>query len=69
VLTFDVGAHAAMGGAFRIFDFDDAEDPDVVYLETLVGARYLERPSELNAYRRVFRTIHDQSTPIGEIAS
>jgi len=32
-----------MAGAFRILDFDDPEDPDVVYLESHVGALYLQR--------------------------
>ena len=43
VLPWAVGAHAAMAGAFRILDFDDPEDPDVVYLESHVGALYLQR--------------------------
>src|SRR6266540_3352434 len=30
VLPWSVGAHAAMAGPFRILDFDDPEDPDVV---------------------------------------
>ena len=37
VLPFAVGAHAAMAGAFRILDFDDPDDPDMVYLESHVG--------------------------------
>jgi transcriptional regulator with XRE-family HTH domain len=65
VLPFDVGAHAGMTGAFRILDFEDDEDPDLVYLEVLVGARYLEKPAEVATYRRVLEMIYQQSTPIG----
>ena len=54
VLPWAVGAHAAMAGAFRILDFDDAEDPDVVYLESHVGALYLEERAEVDEYRRIF---------------
>ncbi|MFI5492367.1 helix-turn-helix domain-containing protein [Actinoplanes sp. NPDC051859] len=68
VLPFAAGAHAAMTGAFRILDFPDDEDPAVAYLETQVGARYLEKPAELDEYRRIFQLIHQQSTPIGEYA-
>ncbi|GAB1646844.1 helix-turn-helix domain-containing protein [Krasilnikovia sp. MM14-A1259] len=65
-LPYDIGAHAAMTGAFRIIDFDDHEDPDVVYLEAQVGARYLEKPAELAEYRRVFDLVYKHAVPIGE---
>jgi len=66
VLPFAVGAHPAMTGAFRILDFDDAEDPDVVYLESHVGALYLEEPSELLQYRRIFEWLGEASMPFAE---
>jgi hypothetical protein len=31
-----------MAGAFRILDFEDREDPEIVYLEARVGVLYLE---------------------------
>ena len=64
VLPFSVGAHAAMAGAFRIMDFDDDEDPDVVYLETHVGAMYLEEADEVNEYRRIFQLIRNDAIPV-----
>jgi transcriptional regulator with XRE-family HTH domain len=64
VLPFSVGAHAAMAGAFRIMDFDEAEDPDVVYLETHVGAMYLEEPDEVDEYRRIFQLIRNEAIPV-----
>ena len=67
VLGFRTGAHAAMASAFRIFDFADADDPDVVYVELLLGARYMEKPAEVDAYRRIFQMIYEQSTPIGDL--
>jgi hypothetical protein len=66
VLPWSVGAHAAMASAFRILDFDDPEDPDVVYIESHLGAVYLEEPAELAAYRAIFDLIHAQSIPIAE---
>jgi transcriptional regulator with XRE-family HTH domain len=64
ILTFEAGAHPAMVGAFRIFEFDDVEDPDVVYVEMLFGARYMEKPSELEAYRDIFTMAYQQATPM-----
>jgi transcriptional regulator with XRE-family HTH domain len=66
VLPWSVGAHAAMAGAFRIMDFDDPEDPDVVYLESHVGALYLEEPAEVDEYRRVFDLISKDAIPVEE---
>ncbi len=66
ILPWDVGAHAAMVGALTILDFDDPDDPAVVYLETHTGARYLEKPDELNEYRRIFNLVYERSVPIKE---
>jgi transcriptional regulator with XRE-family HTH domain len=68
VLPFAVGAHSAMAGAFRILDFDDADDPDVVYLESHVGALYLEEDHEVAEYRRIFKLISEAAIPLKEYA-
>jgi transcriptional regulator with XRE-family HTH domain len=68
VLPLAVGAHAAMAGAFRILDFDDPEDPDIVYLESHVGALYLEEPEEVSEYRRIFELIRADSVPVDEFS-
>jgi transcriptional regulator with XRE-family HTH domain len=66
VLPWSIGAHAAMAGAFRILDFDDPDDPNVVYLESHVGALYLEEPDEVEEYRRVFQLISSDAIPVEE---
>ncbi|MFU8874980.1 helix-turn-helix domain-containing protein [Micromonospora sp. SL4-19] len=66
VLPFSVGAHAAMAGAFRILDFDDPDDPDTVYLESHVGALYVDEQHEVDEYRRIFQLIHDLAVPLEE---
>jgi transcriptional regulator with XRE-family HTH domain len=66
VLPFAVGAHAAMAGAFRILDFEEPSDPDVVYLESHVGALYLEAAAEVEEYRRVFDLISKDAVPVEE---
>lgn len=66
VLPFAVGAHAAMAGAFRILEFDDPDDPDVVYLESHVGALYLEEQAEVDEYRRIFDLISKDAVPVEE---
>lgn len=66
VLPWDAGAHVAMKGAFTIVGFDGDEDPDVVYLETLAGGRYVEQPAIIERYRQNFKLITDQSVSIKE---
>lgn len=66
VLPWSVGAHAAMVGAFQMLDFDDPEDPDVVYVETHTGGRVLEKPAEIQEYDRVFHLIGKQAVSIEE---
>lgn len=66
ILTWDSGAHASMIGGFSVLDFPDPEDPAFVYLEAQVGGRYLERPSDLETYRRTFKVIYRQAVPIEE---
>src|SRR5205814_10501990 len=66
VLPWSIGAHAAMAGEFRILDLDAPEDPDVVYLESPVGALYLEEPAEVDEYRRIFELISKEGVPIAD---
>jgi transcriptional regulator with XRE-family HTH domain len=66
VLPWSVGAHAGMAGAFRILDFTDPDDPDIVYLEPHVGAFYLEEEHEIAEYRRIFALIAGAAVPISE---
>lgn len=51
VLPFDVSGHAAEG-AFTMLRFAEPELPDIVYVEHLTGALYLEKLDELEQYGR-----------------
>lgn len=66
VLPWSVGAHPAMQGAFTVLGFDGEDDPDVVYLETRAGGRYIEKGAVVEDYHGLFRDIHSKSVPIGE---
>jgi transcriptional regulator with XRE-family HTH domain len=50
LLPFEVGGHAAAGGAFTILRFADRDLPDVVYIEQLTGALYLDRRDDVDHY-------------------
>jgi uncharacterized protein DUF5753/helix-turn-helix protein len=70
VLPWTVGAHlGTSSGTFTILDFRDADDPAVVYVESLMGARYLEQQRQVNGYRRVFDLLTKQAVSIEEYES
>ncbi|GAA2726842.1 helix-turn-helix domain-containing protein [Actinocorallia aurantiaca] len=50
VVPFRVGAHPAAGGPFTILRFPQPDLPDVVYLEQLNSALYLDKPEEVRGY-------------------
>jgi hypothetical protein len=57
ILPFDAGAHPAMVGAFSILRFADDDLPDVVYLEHLTGAMYLDKRDDVQQYLHVMESI------------
>jgi transcriptional regulator with XRE-family HTH domain len=50
IVPFTAGPHAAAGGPFTILRFPEPDLPDVVYLEQLHSALYLEQPDDVMAY-------------------
>ncbi|MGW3890122.1 helix-turn-helix domain-containing protein [Micromonospora chokoriensis] len=50
VIPFAAGGHAAAGGAFTILRFGDQELPDIVYIEQLTSALYLDKREDLDYY-------------------
>lgn len=50
VIPFAAGGHAAAGGAYTILRFGDQELPDIVYIEQLTSALYLDKRDDLDYY-------------------
>jgi hypothetical protein len=63
LLPFSAGAHPAMAGAFSVLRFGDQELPDVVYLEHLTGASYLEKRDEVERYLDIMEFLCLQAEP------
>ena len=57
ILPFGAGAHPAMVGSFSVLRFPDQELPDLVYLEHLTSALYLNKPDEVDQYLHVMESI------------
>jgi transcriptional regulator with XRE-family HTH domain len=64
VMPFRFGAHAGEGGAFTMLRFPEPELPDVVYIEQLISASYLDRRDYVERYARAMdRLIVDSQPP------
>jgi hypothetical protein len=63
ILPLARGAHPAMVGAFSILRFADRQLPDVVYLEHLTNALYLDKRDEVERYLDVMELLCVDSEP------
>jgi transcriptional regulator with XRE-family HTH domain len=63
VLQFRVGGHAAEAGAFTILRFAEPDLPDVVYVEQLTSALYLDKLDDVDAYAAVMNRLDVESAP------
>jgi len=68
VLPFGVGAHPAMVGAFSILRFADEDLPDVVYVEHLTNALYLDKRDDVEHYLHVMESISVRGEAPGRTA-
>jgi transcriptional regulator with XRE-family HTH domain len=63
ILPFSVGAHRAMGGPVTILSYTEPDLRDVVYIEQLTSALYLDKPTEVDAYLEVIEEVCLQADP------
>jgi len=64
VVPFRQGGHAAETGAFTILRFEGDDLPDVVYLEQLVSALYLDKREQVDRYAQTMvRLTSESPTP------
>jgi transcriptional regulator with XRE-family HTH domain len=64
IIPFQAGGHAAAGGPFSILRFAERDLPDVVYLEQLTSAIYLDKPEIVDNYLMVMeRLCMEAATP------
>ncbi|WP_246083765.1 helix-turn-helix domain-containing protein [Nonomuraea diastatica] len=61
IMPFDRGGHAAAGGSFSILRFPERELPDVVYMEQLTSALYLDKPADSDHYMEVMDRLSIQA--------
>jgi transcriptional regulator with XRE-family HTH domain len=68
VLPFKVGGHAAAGGPFSVLHFAESDLSDIVFLEQLSTAQYLEKPDMVGKYLAVMERLRlEAATPADSI--
>jgi hypothetical protein len=63
VIPFRVGGHAAAGGSFSILRFPDQDLPDVVYVEQLTSALYLDKRDDVDHYAEAMERLCVEAEP------
>jgi transcriptional regulator with XRE-family HTH domain len=63
IIPFQAGGHAATAGAFSILRFAEPDLPDVVYVEQLTGALYLDKRETVDHYQAVMERLCLQAPP------
>jgi Domain of unknown function (DUF5753)/Helix-turn-helix domain len=63
VIPFHAGGHSAASGAFSILRFSDQELPDIVYIEQLTSALYLDRREDVEHYLAAIERLCVEADP------
>lgn len=61
VVPFNFGWHAGESGAFTMLRFPESDLSDVVYLEQLTSALYVDKPEEVAQYERAMERLQGDS--------
>jgi transcriptional regulator with XRE-family HTH domain len=61
IVPFSAGPHAAAGGPFTILRFPEPDLPDLVYLEQLNSALYLDQPADVTGYMTIMNQLSVQA--------
>ena len=64
VIPFRAGGHAAAGGAFTVLRFPDQDLPDVVFIEHLTSALYLDKREDVDRYAEVVGRLFIEAEPL-----
>ncbi|MEU2564098.1 helix-turn-helix transcriptional regulator [Streptomyces longispororuber] len=59
IMPFTFGGHAGESGAFTMLSFPESDLSDVVYLEQLTGALYLDKREEVAQYERAMAELQE----------
>ena len=65
-LMFNQGGHATMRGPYTLLQFDDEAAPDVVYIESLDGGRFIEDRTVVHRFIANAKLLSADAVPLKE---
>jgi hypothetical protein len=65
-MPFGFGGHSGESGAFTILSFTESDLTDVVYLEQLTSALYLDKREDVTQYEKALKELQQDSPGPGE---
>lgn len=68
VLTLDAAPHPGMAGSFAVLSFPESSDLDVVLVENLTSALYVEDTAEVSRYGSAFERLRAAAEPFDKTA-
>jgi transcriptional regulator with XRE-family HTH domain len=68
IMPLPGGGHPAAGGSFTIVRFAEPELPDIVYLEQLTSAIYLQKRDDIGHYLQIMDRLSTQAEPAARTA-
>jgi len=68
VIPFSAGGHAATGGAFSLLRFPERDMSDVVYIEHMTSALYLDKRDDLDIYATAMDSLCVEADPPNKTA-
>ncbi|MFD7132124.1 helix-turn-helix domain-containing protein [Streptomyces sp. NPDC059894] len=66
IMPFGFGGHSGESGAFTILSFPESDLSDVVYLEQLTSALYLDKREDVAQYEQALKELQQDSPGPGE---
>jgi hypothetical protein len=63
IIPLESSGHAATGGAFSLLRFPQRDLPDIVYLEHLTSALYLDKRDDVETYTQALELLASTSPP------
>jgi transcriptional regulator with XRE-family HTH domain len=61
IMPFSFGGHSGESGAFTILSFPESDLSDVVYLEQLTSALYLDKHEDVSQYEKALKELQQDS--------
>jgi hypothetical protein len=69
IIPFQAGGHAAAGGSFTLLRFPDTDLPDVVFVEQLTSALYLDKRDDVDQYAAAMERLCVEAIPPADTAA